>query len=103
MTKFKVCLVALYNTELSGVRNIHSLLKSNGFDASIIFFKRLNINDGKPATSRELELFATLLKRIKPDLLGISVGCSTFRNTAAELTQGPGPLLTAPSCGAGST
>ena len=87
MTKFKVCLVALYNTELSGVRNIHSLLKSKGFDASIIFFKRLNINDGTPATQKELDLFADLVKRIKPDLLGISIGCSTFRNTAVELTQ----------------
>lgn len=87
MTKFKVCLVALYNTELSGVRNIHSLLKSKGFEASIVFFKRLNINDGRPATQRELDLFGDLVRRIRPDLLGISVGCSTFRNTAAELTQ----------------
>jgi len=87
MTKFKVCLVALYNTELSGVRNIHSLLKSKGYEASIIFFKRLNINDGKPPTAKELELFADLMRRISPDLLGISIGCSTFRNTAVELTQ----------------
>ena len=87
MTKFKVCLVALYNTELSGVRYIHSLLKSKGFDASIIFFKRLNINDGTPASEKELKLFADLLARINPDLLGIGIGCSTFRNTAAELTR----------------
>lgn len=86
-TNFKVCLVALYNTELSGVRYIHSLLKSKGFDASIVFFKRLNINDGKPATAKELQIFSDLLKRIQPDLLGISIGCSTFRNTAAELTK----------------
>ncbi|MBN1592782.1 MAG: radical SAM protein [Candidatus Coatesbacteria bacterium] len=87
MKDFKVCLVALFNTELSGVRYIHSLLKSKGYDASIIFFKRLNINDGKPPTEKELELFGSLVKRINPDLLGISIGCSTFRNTAAELTQ----------------
>jgi len=87
VTKFKVCLVALYNTELSGVRYIHSLLKSKGFDASIIFFKRLNINDGTPPTDKELALFTGLLARIKPDLLGISIGCSTFRNTAVELTK----------------
>ena len=87
MTHFKVCLVALYNTELSGVRYIHSLLKSEGFDASIIFFKRLNINDGKPATEKELDLFAELIGRIEPDLLGIGIGCSTFRNTALELTK----------------
>jgi len=96
MPKLRVCLVSLYNTELSGIRYIHSLLEANGFDTSIVFFKRLNINDGRPASAREVEIFGDVLRQLRPDIVGVGIGCSTFRRVAQQLTRKARQVLDCP-------
>jgi anaerobic magnesium-protoporphyrin IX monomethyl ester cyclase len=87
MTAFRYCQVVLYNTQLSGSRYIHSYLTKIGIETSLIFFKRLGINDGKIETEKELDLFESLIKNINPDLMGIGVGCSAFYDLATKLTK----------------
>jgi len=87
MKNIRYIQVVLYNTQLSGSRYIHSYLKNSGVETSLIFFKRLGINDGREETEAELDLFSKLVKDINPDLLGIGVGCSAFYDLACKLTH----------------
>lgn len=87
MKPFRYTQVALYNTQLSGSRYIHSYLTNLGIETSLVFFKRLGINDGKFETKTELSLFKDLMKKLDPDLLGIGVGCSAFYDLACKLTR----------------
>src|SRR4030042_6256753 len=85
MTK-KVTLIALYDESALGVRSIYSVLKSEGVDTSLIFFKRLINNNNQLPTREEKTKLIKLLKEIGPDIIGVSLR-STFFRVAVDITR----------------
>lgn len=84
---FRFTLISMYNFNHLGVRAIHSLLKSKGIHVDLIFFKNMLFNDAKKPTATEINKLTELVKEKNPDLIGISVSCSTFYNIAIDLTK----------------
>ncbi len=86
-SEFRFTLISLYNFNHLGVRALHSLLKSKGFHVDLVFFKNMLFNDAKKPTHEEINKLTELVKEKKPDLVGISVSCSTFYNIAKDITH----------------
>lgn len=85
--KFRFTFISIYNFNHLGVRAIHSLLKSKGIHVDLIFFKNMLYNDAKKPTQEEINKLLELIKGKKPDLVGLSVSCSTFFNIAKDITE----------------
>ena len=85
--EFRFTLISLYNFNHLGVRALHSLLKSKGIHVDLIFFKNMLFNDAKRPTPEEISKLAELVKENRPDLVGISVSCSTFYKIAKDITE----------------
>lgn len=83
----RVALISLYNSCNVSIRHIHSYLKHNGCDVRIIYFKDSDVNDISPPTQKEIQLLLNDLETFKPDITGISVGCSSFAGIAGDLTS----------------
>jgi anaerobic magnesium-protoporphyrin IX monomethyl ester cyclase len=81
-----IALISLYGVENTGVRAISSVLQADGFDTSIIFFKRWGNNDVRLPTEKEIEVLISLLKELRANIIGISF-TSPFLNIAAKLTN----------------
>ncbi|MFC1454938.1 B12-binding domain-containing radical SAM protein [Candidatus Undinarchaeota archaeon] len=75
----KIVLISLYNYGALGGRAIFSNLKTNGIDASLISFKDLSVNNIKPPTTTETKKLIELLKKLNPDIVGISFTSSYFK------------------------
>ena len=84
----KVCLISLYSSSSIGMRYITSVLRQEGFDVRMIFFKEKNIalDLMELPTPDEYESLMRLLKDINPDLIGIGVR-SSFLAIAEAITQ----------------
>lgn len=72
----RVCLLTLYLSESLGARQLCSALKERGHECSLVFFKEFQWDVFRPVSTRERELLFELLRRIKPDLVGISLTSS---------------------------
>lgn len=83
----RIVLISLYNYESSGIRYISSLLNSNGHDAYLIYFKRLYTNDFQKPTDKEYSLLIDKINEINPDIIGISILCSSFSSMTKELAE----------------
>ena len=79
-------LISLYGVENNGVRSISSVLKKNGFNTHLIFFKRWVNNDISYPTDREKEALLRLLKELNIGIVGFSF-TSPFLKIARGLTQ----------------
>lgn len=75
MSCFKVLLISLYNDESYGLRILHSILVSQGYDARMLFLK---INKNSNLTLEEKELFFNFLKEFEPDLVTFSLVSPNF-------------------------
>ena len=84
--KKKIVLIALYDKLALGVRSIFSVLKKEGLDVSLIFFKELVNNNNKPPSKIEKRKLIELLKKLKPDIIGFSLRSGFFK-TAVDLTN----------------
>jgi radical SAM superfamily enzyme YgiQ (UPF0313 family) len=84
----KVCLISLYSSSAIGPRYLLSVLKSNGFDVSMIFFKEKNIalDLMELPTREEYDHLIELIRDLDPDLVGMSVR-SPFITIASEITR----------------
>jgi radical SAM superfamily enzyme YgiQ (UPF0313 family) len=84
----RICLISLYSSSSIGPRYLASLLKKNGFDVRMIFFKDKDIalDLMERPSSREYDLLDTLVATLNPDLVGISVR-SSFLSIAKEITR----------------
>ena len=95
-SEFRFTLIALYNFNHLGVRALHSLLKSKGVHVDLIFFKNMLFNDAKRPTLEETNQLTELIKEKNPDLVGISVSCSTFYNIAKDITDSVKQKISSP-------
>ncbi|MFP4081641.1 MAG: B12-binding domain-containing radical SAM protein [Candidatus Aminicenantes bacterium] len=86
--KFKISLIALYSSSSIGLRYLAAVLRKEGFDVHMIFFKEKNIalDLMELPARREYDLLVGLLKDLDPDLIGIGVR-SSFLNIAREITR----------------
>ena len=86
--KFKICLISLYSSSAIGPRYLSSVLRNNGFDVSMIFFKEKNIalDLMELPTRGEYDRLIGLIGDLNPDLIGISVR-SSFFEIASEITR----------------
>ena len=74
MNKIDVVLVALYRYRNFPVRIMHPLLKNiDGIEPYTIFFKNCDTNVFNPPTGQEEKLFAELIAKLNPKLVGFSV------------------------------
>jgi radical SAM superfamily enzyme YgiQ (UPF0313 family) len=86
--KTHIALISLYSTDAIGLRYLKSVLKSRGFDVSVILFKELYLSADLMSLPNEKEhqLLIKLLSELKPDLVGISLRSSYFK-IASHITQ----------------
>lgn len=80
-------LISLYGIYNLGVRYLHTILKERGYSTKLIFFKHLLLNDVSIPTELEYRSLLELLEMLKVDIVGISLGCSSFLVIATELTK----------------
>ena len=74
----RVLLVGFYNEKALGVRYLANALKGNGYEPTIVFFKRFNSEVPEPATDREIELLRELAEKTDPLFVGLSVMSSLY-------------------------
>ena len=84
----KVVLISLYSSDAIGLRYIYSLLKNNGIDVTLVFFKEkyLEADLMSYPTSHEHRLLIDLIENIAPSIVGISLR-SSFFNIASLITK----------------
>jgi anaerobic magnesium-protoporphyrin IX monomethyl ester cyclase len=81
-----VTLISLYGVENIGIRLLASLLKKSGHRVSIIFLKKWVNNNIKPPTADEILELLSLLRELKPKIIGIGFG-SPYLKIAIEITK----------------
>ena len=81
----KIVLISLYSTDAIGLRYLKAVLKDNGFDVSLIFFKELFLASDLMSlpTEKEYKLLTDLLEKLNPGLVGISLRSSYLRIASA--------------------
>lgn len=86
--KTKLVLISLYSTDAIGLRYIKAVLNKHGFDVSLIFFKELYLAADFMSipSEKEYQLLIDLLKRLKPNFVGISLRSSFFK-MASSITK----------------
>jgi len=87
MKKKHLALVSLYVIENNGPRFIAALLRNHGFPVTEIYFKDLINNKIVYPTKNELKNLVNLLKKINPDIIGISVRASAYYEIAGKITS----------------
>jgi len=92
----RVCIITLYLSESLGARHLSSMLKARGHDCALIFFKQFRWGEFHPVTKREEELLLALLRRLRPDLVGISMTSSLVADLAFGLADTIQEQLRAP-------
>lgn len=85
---FKICLISLYSSSAIGLRYLTSVLRKQGFDINMIFFKEKNIalDLMELPKKEEYDLLIDLISHLNPDLIGIGVRSSFFK-IACEITR----------------
>lgn len=77
MGKMKIVLLALYDVYSFGIRGLHALLESEGYDVTSVFFKNGTYVDGH-YTQDEFETLVGVLNTLNPGLLCIGVRSPLF-------------------------
>ncbi|MBI4777812.1 B12-binding domain-containing radical SAM protein [Candidatus Desantisbacteria bacterium] len=80
-------LISLYHIKNLGIRSLHAFLKSNGCDVNLIFFKHSYFNNAHAPTDTEIRQLIAVLKDSQTNLVGISVSCSAYLETAKVITR----------------
>ena len=80
-------LISLYHIKNLGIRSLHAFLKSKGSDVHLIFFKHSYFNNAHAPTETELMQLIDVLKKSQTNLVGISVSCSAYLETAKVITR----------------
>lgn len=88
----KIALISLYDTGAMGIRTLSSVLKNEGHEVHIVFFKQMaNMDSGEqlrsepamniadPYSHQNIEDLIKLLTEINPDIIGISLRSSFYR------------------------
>ena len=86
-TRAKLVLLSLYHIQHLGARYVHSILKAQGYPVELVFFKNMFLSDAEPATPVEIDLLVDIIEDRRADVVGISLGCSTFLQLASHITK----------------
>ena len=73
----KIILLAIYDVYSFGIRGLHSILKSKGYDVTSVFFKNSTYDDSY-WHQYEFERLIATIKKLKPDLLCVGVRSPLF-------------------------
>ena len=86
--EYKICLISLYSSSSIGLRYLASILRKNGFNVSMIFFKEKNIalDLMELPTKGEYDILLDLIQDIDPDIIGMGVR-SSFFEIASTITR----------------
>jgi radical SAM superfamily enzyme YgiQ (UPF0313 family) len=87
MARYKVALIGMYNYKVLGVRYLAAMLRENGLDCDLIFFKNFESGNMKKPSEIEYQQILNLLEELKPDLIGISVMSTLYLEAPRELTR----------------
>ena len=113
--KQKIMLVSLYDRGALGIRALSGFLKSKGYETYLVYFKQNKprfkrnsnrkghlqadpmgddyiLNYAEKPSNKEISLLASLVKKIKPLIVGFSV-TTIARGTAATLTKAIQPIM----------
>ncbi|MBN1871063.1 MAG: B12-binding domain-containing radical SAM protein [Candidatus Omnitrophica bacterium] len=82
----KIALISLYGVENTGIRSISSVLKNDGIETYLIFFKKWLNNDIVLPSKEEKQILVSLLKELEIDMAGISF-TSPFAGVAREIAS----------------
>ncbi len=85
----KVALISMYSSDALGPRYVDSFLKKNGYDVRLIFFKEKFLESDRMSmpTEKEYKLLLDLLKKIDPDIVGMSLRSSFFKIASMATTR----------------
>jgi len=83
----KVILVGFYNEKALGVRYLANALKGNGFEPTIVFFKRFNSETPEETTEREVALLKELVENTDPLFVGLSIMSSLFLSESGKVNE----------------
>lgn len=83
----RAVLISMSNVYNLGVRWIQSVAMHAGFDCHTIFFGRLLANDWTPPTKKDWENFEIALKEINPQVIGLSIACTSYWKQALEIQK----------------
>jgi len=86
--KVHITLISLYSTDAIGLRYIAAVLKQQAIDVSLIFFKEKDLTSDLMSlpTENEYQLLIGRLKKLEPDIVGISLRSSFFK-IASTITE----------------
>ena len=86
--KARIALISLYSTDAIGLRYINAVLRNHGYPMSLILFKEKYLASDLMSlpTEKEYQLLIDLLKKINPDIVGVSVRSSFFK-IASTITE----------------
>jgi len=82
----KIALISLYLFKSLSTRQLSAFLKQNNQEVYEIYFKELKMNDLDKPTRKEIKLLKNLLKKLNPDIIGLSINSSLF-TLAKQLTK----------------
>ncbi|MCK5012415.1 MAG: B12-binding domain-containing radical SAM protein [Candidatus Omnitrophica bacterium] len=81
-----IALISFYGVENMGIRFINSILRKNGFNTHLIFFKKWLNNDIQYPSEKEISLLGSLLKELDVSMIGMGF-TSPFLKIAQNLTE----------------
>ncbi len=85
--KTRAVLISMSNVYNLGVRWIQSVTMHAGYDCHAIFFGRLLANDWTPPAEKDWENLGLALKEIDPQVVGISIACTSYWKQALEVDK----------------
>ncbi len=82
----RVLLVTPYGFQNTGVRLLSAVLRRDGFEAPILFFKGWRNNDVRPPTDAEYRLLEEHVRALRPGVVGIGFG-TPYLGIVTEMTR----------------
>ena len=73
-----VLLISFYNPKSLGLRYLENALRRAGYNVSLVFFKNFNSIKPEMPSDKELQLLISLIDKLKPMLIGMSVMTSLY-------------------------
>ncbi len=83
----KVVLISLYGVYSFGPRHLYGTLTRNGYATELVFFKHGYFDDFSSPLEKEYEITSGLLKKLQPDIVGLSIGSFFLKSIAERLSQ----------------
>lgn len=87
MDNQSIMLISFYNQKALGIRCLEKALSVAGYTVNTVFFKRFNSTKPKNATPVEFQLLKSLITRVNPRLIGLSVMTTLYLETVFAVNK----------------